>query len=141
MKKRNKYIIGTFIILVCAILIFVLAKQTQSTPLKVNEVNIDGKVIQLTANKTDYSNYKELYGFKVYDNKSSFEIEIQNPDILTYKNIKIGDSADTLDFCEEVVPGIFCYETNYMHKGYHLKIWYGIYPFDNTILTITYEYY
>lgn len=141
MNKSKKYIIGIPTVFICVTVIAIFIKLNQNTPLKVNEISIEGKVIQLTANKTDYSNYKELYGFEVYDNKSSFEIEIQNPDILTYKNIKIGDSADTLDFCEEVVSGIFCYETNYRHKGYHLKIWYGIYPFDNTILTITYEYY
>ena len=141
MKKSIKYIIGIPILLICVILIIVFVKQNQKTPLKANEINIDGKVIQLTANKSDYSKYENIEGFNVYDNKSNFEIEIKSLDILTYKDIKVGDSADKLKFCIESIPNIFIYETNIQHKGYHLKIWYGIDAFDDTILSITYVYY
>lgn len=80
-------------------MIIVFVKQNQSTPLKVNEINIDGKVIQLTADKSDYSEYDNIEDFDVYDNKTNFEIEILNPNILTYKNIKVGDSANKLVLC------------------------------------------
>ena len=141
MKKSKMYIIGIPIIIICIILIIVFIKQNQKTPLKVNEINIDGNVIQLTANKSDYSEYDNIEDFSVYDNKNSFEIEIQNPSIVTYKDIKVGDSADKLEFCIEPVSNIFYYETNIRHQGYHLKIWYGVDPFDDTVLSITYEYY
>ncbi len=140
MKKTIKYIIGITIILICVILIIIFVKQNQSTPLKVNEINIEGKVIQLTADKSDYSEYDDLEDFDVSDNKYNFEIEIQNPNILTYKDIKVGDSADKLDFCNKIGT-IFCYETNLRHKGYYLEIVYGVDPFDDTILSITYNYY
>lgn len=141
MKKSKMYIIGIPIIIICIILIIVFIKQNQNIPLKVNEVNIDGKVIQLTANKADYSKYENLEGFNVYENKSSFEIEIQNQDILTYENIKVGDSVDKLEFCDEPVGMVYYFETNHRHKGYHLQIVYGVDPFDDTIISITYEYY
>lgn len=143
MKKSKKYIIGIPIVLICVILIVVFIKQSQKTPLKANEINIDGKVIQLTANKSDYSEYDDIENFSVYDNKNNFKIEIQNPNILTYKDIKVGDSVNKLDFCIDPVETgmIFYYESNIRHQGYHLKIWYGVDPFDDTILTITYEYY
>ena len=86
MKKSKKYIIGIPIILIFVVLIIVLVKRIQDIPLKVNEINIDGKVIQLTADKSDYSEYDDIEGFSVYDNKYNFEVEIQNPDILTYKD-------------------------------------------------------
>ena len=140
MKKSIKYIIGIPILLICVILIIVFVKQNQKTPLKANEINIDGEVIQLTANKSDYSEYEDIENFSVYDNKYNFKIEIQNPNILTYKDIKVGDSADKLDFCNEIGT-IFCYETGIKHKGYHLEIIYGVDPFDDTILSITYDYY
>lgn len=145
MKKTIKYIIGITIILICVILIIVFVKQNQSTPLKVtplkvNEINIEGKVIQLTANKSDYSEYEDIENFSVYDNKYNFEIEIQNPNILTYKDIKVGDSADKLDFCNEIGT-IFCYETGIKYKHYYLVIYYGVNPFDDTIISITYNYY
>ena len=141
MKKSKMYIIGIPIIIICIILIIVFIKQNQNIPLKVNEVNIDGKVIQLTANKADYSKYENLEGFNVYENKSSFEIEIQNQDILTYENIKVGDSVDKLEICDEPVGMVYYFETNHRHKGYHLQIVYGVDPFDDTIISITYEYY
>lgn len=141
MKKSIKYIIGVPILLICVILIIVLVKQNQKTPLKANEINIDGEIIQLTANKSDYLEYEDIENFSVYDNKYNFEIEIQNQNILTYKNIKVGDSADKLDFCIEAVPHIFYYKTNISHQGYYLQIVYGVDPYDNTILSITYEYY
>ena len=139
MKKSMKYIIGILIILICIILIVVFMKQNQKTPLKANEINIDGEVIQLTANKSDYSEYDDIEDFNVYDNKYNFEIEIQNPNILTYKDIKVGDSADKLDFCNEIGT-IFCYETGIKYKSYYLEIIYGVDPFDDTILSITYDY-
>lgn len=141
MKKSKIYIIGIPIILICIILIILLVKQNQNNPLKVNEVNIDGKVVQLTANKADYLDYENLEGFEVYENKSSFEIEIQNQDILTYKDIKVGDNVNKLDFCDEPVGMVYYFETNHRHKGYHLQIVYGVDPFDDTIISITYEYY
>lgn len=139
MKKSIKYIIGITIILICFILIIVFVKQNQSTPLKANEINIDGEVIQLTANKSDYSEYEDIENFSVYDNKYDFEIEIQNPNILTYKDIKVGDSAGKLDFCNEIGT-IFCYETGIKYKHYYLVIYYGVNPFDDTIISITYNY-
>lgn len=141
MKKSKMYIIGISTIIICIILIAVFIKQNQNISLKVNEVNIDGKVIQLTADKADYSKYQSLEGFKVYENKSSFEIEIQNQGILTYKDIKIGDSADKLEFCDEQIGMVYYFKTNHRHKGYHLQIVYGVDPFDDTIISITYEYY
>lgn len=140
MKKSIKYIIGIAIILICVILIIVFVKQNQSTPLKVNEINIEGKVIQLTADKSDYSEYDDIEDFDVYDNKYNFKIEIQNPNILTYKDIKVGDSADKLDFCNDIGT-IFCYETGIKYKHYYLVIYYGVNPFDDTIISITYNYY
>lgn len=141
MKKSKMYIIGIPIIIICIILIIIFVKQNQKTPLKVNEINIDGNVIQLTANKSDYSEYENLEGFEVYENKSSFEIEIQNQDILTYKNIKVGDNSDKLEFCDEQMNMIYYFKTNHRHKGYHLEIVYGVEPFDDTIISITYNYY
>ena len=141
MKKSKKYIIGIPIILIFVVLIIVLVKRIQDIPLKVNEINIDGKVIQLTADKSDYSEYDDIEGFSVYDNKYNFEVEIQNPDILTYKDIKVGDSADKLDCYNEPIGTVFYYKTNIRHKGYHLDIVYGVDPFDDTIISITYEYY
>lgn len=140
MKKSIKYIIGIAIILIGVILIIVFVKQNQSTPLKVNEINIEGKVIQLTADKSDYSEYDDIEDFDVYDNKYNFKIEIQNPNILTYKDIKVGDSADKLDFCNDIGT-IFCYETGIKYKHYYLVIYYGVNPFDDTIISITYNYY
>lgn len=141
MKKSIKYIIGIPILLICVILIIVFVKQNQKTPLKANEINIDGKVIQLTANKSDYSEYDNIEDFSVYDNKNSFEVEIKNLSILTYRDIRVGDSADKLDFCDEPVGMVYYFETNHRHKGYHLQIVYGIDPFDDTIISITYKYY
>ena len=140
MKKSTKYIIITTI-LISIILIVILMKYKQNSQLKVNEININGTVVQLTASKSDYLEYNYLDDFTVYENSSSFEIEIQNQNIVTYKNIQIGDDASKLDFCNEPIPNIFYYETNYRHKGYHLEICYGVDPFDSSIISITYKYY
>ena len=72
MKKSKMYIIGIPIIIICIILIIIFVKQNQKTPLKVNEINIDGNVIQLTANKSDYSEYDNIEDFSVYDNINHF---------------------------------------------------------------------
>lgn len=141
MKKSKMYILGIPIIIIFIILIIIFVKQNKNIPLEVNEININGKVIQLTANKADYLEYNNVEGFDVYENKSSFEIEIQNQDIITYKDIKIGDNANKLDFCDELVGMVYYFETNHRHKGYHLQIIYGIDPFDDTIIYITYKYY
>ena len=140
MRKYIKYLIGIPILIICVFLTIVLIKQNKDTTLKVNEIKINGNEIILTADKSDYSEYGDIDEFWVYENKWEFQISIDNPDILTYKNIKVGDNAENLDFCEEKVPNIFLYETDYSSKGYPMEILYGVNPFDNTILSITYTF-
>lgn len=141
MQKTKKYVVLIIIIIVGIILITFVIKNNYKKPLEISEININNTVIQLTNNKDDYGEYKNIEGFKVFDNSTNFEIEIQNDSIITYKNIKIGDSIDKLDFCNEAVGNVYYFETNYRYKGYHMEIIYGGDPFDNTILSITYRLY
>lgn len=141
MRNVKKYIVSVIIIIIGIVLITFIFKWNYKKPLEINEINIDNVVIQLTNNENDYVEYRKLEGFEVFNNSTNFEIEIQNNSIITYKNIKVGDSIDKLDFCNEVVGRVYFFETNYRYKGYNMEIIYGSDPFDNTILSITYRFY
>ena len=123
------------------ILITLIIKLNYKKPLAINEIKIYNKIMQLTNNKDDYVEYKEIDGFDVFNNSTNFEIEIHDDNIITYKNVKVGDSIDKLDFCNNVVGNVYYFETNYRYKGYHMEIIYGRDPFENTILSITYRFY
>lgn len=140
MQKNKKIFISIIIIIIGIVSISFIVKGIDKKSLEINEIYIDNVVIQLTNNENDYVKYKNLEGFKVFNNSTNFEIEIQNDNIITYKNIKIGDSIDKLDFCNKV-GSVYYFETNYRYKGYHMEIIYGRDPFDNTILSITYRFY
>lgn len=141
MRNVKKYIVPIIIMVIGIVSITFIVKWNYKKPLEINEINIDNVVIQLTNNENDYVGYKKVDGFKVFNNSANFEIEIQNDSIITYKNIKVGDSIDKLDFCNEVVGDVYYCETDYRYKGYHMEIIYGSDPFDNTILSITYRFY
>lgn len=141
MQNVKKYIVSIIIIIIGIALTAFIVKRNNNKSLKINEININNVVIQLTNNENDYTEYKNIEGFKVFNNSANFQIEIQNDSIITYNNIKVGDSIDKLDFCNNKVGIVYYYETNYRYKGYHMEIIYGIDPFDNTILSITYSFY
>lgn len=141
MQNFKKYIISIIIIIVFIVSTILYVKSNHQKLLEINEIKIDNVVIQLTNNKDDYDEYKRIEGFEVFNNSTNFEIEIQNDSVITYKNIKVGDSIDKIDFCNNKVGSVYYYETNYRYKGYHMEIIYGSDPFDNTILSITYRFY
>lgn len=141
MRNVKKYIVSIIIIIIGIASIAFIVKWNNKKSLKINEININNVVIQLTNNENDYTEYKNIERFEVFNNSANFEIEIQNDSIITYKNIKVGDNIDKLDFCNNKVGTVYYYETNYRYKGYHMEIIYGIDPFDNTILSITYRFY
>ena len=141
MRNVKKYIVSVIIIIIGIVSITFIVKWNNKKSLEINEININNVVIQLTNNENDYMEYKKIEGFKVFNNSANFEIEIQNDSIITYKNIKVGDSIDKLDFCNNKVGTVYYFETSYRYKGYHMEIIYGIDPVDNTILSITYSFY
>lgn len=139
MKQLNKIIFSIIIGAACIIIAIFLIKSYFNKPLEINEIYINNTVFQLTNKKNDYLQFSEIEDFKVFENSRDFEIEIKNPDIITYKNLRVGDSIDKLDFCKQV-GSVYYFETDYRYNGYHMEIIYGSY-FDDTILSITYRFF
>lgn len=140
MEKLKKHIVLIIIGGICIVLVILLIKNNYNKPVKINEININNSVLLLTNNKDDYLEYKEIEGFDVYNNNRDFEIQIQNPSIITYRNIKVGDSINKLDFCKRIGT-VYYFETDYRYNGYYMEIIYGKNPFDDTILSITYRFF
>lgn len=87
----------------------------------------------------DFDKYKNNHDMSFYDNSNSVDIEIRDFNVLTYENIRIGDSINKLDFCNKSVGMVYYFESKYRSQGYHLEIQYGT---DNEkIITITYHFY
>lgn len=139
MKQPKKIIFPIIIGATCIIIAIFLIKSYLNKPLEINEIYINNTVFQLTNRKSDYLQFSEIEDFKVFENSRDFEIEITNPDIITYKNLRVGDSIDKLDFCKQV-GGVYYFDTDYRYNGYHMEIIYGNY-FDDTILSITYRFF
>lgn len=139
MKQSKKIVFSIIIGVTCIIIAIFLIKSYLYKPLEISEIYTNNTVFQLTNRKSDYLQFSKIEEFKVFDNSRDFEIEIKNPDIITYKNLRVGDSIDKLDFCKQV-GGVYYFETDYRYNGYHMEIIYGG-GFDDTILSITYRFF
>lgn len=139
MKKSKIVITILFIIcIVTGIFCFNNAKKYK-IKLEENQIQIDNDIITVTSKKDEFNQYKGNYDMSFYENKNNVEIEIRDENILTYKNIKIGDDINKLDFCDKDIGMVYYFESKYCSGKYNLEIQYGT---DNEkIITITYHFY
>ena len=141
MKKSKIHILWISVLIICVMLAAFMVKYSYDKTLKVNEIKIGEEIVQLTNNEIDYLEYESMDGVEIYANKYDFKIEIQDPHIFTYKNIRVGDSVDKLDFCNTAAAGMLHYfETDYRCNGSRMTIWYSVNPFDDVIIAIRYKF-
>ena len=135
--KKSKIVIVILIIISIVVVAFCF-NSNKSIELKENQIKI-GNIITTVTSKEDFNKYENDHDISFYNNNNSIDIEIRDANILTYKNIKVGDSINKLDFCNKSVGMIYYFESQYRSHGYHLEIQYGT---DNKeIITITYHFY
>jgi len=136
--KKSKIVIVILIIIGIVVVAFCF-NSNKSIELKENQIKIDNIITTVTSKEEDFNKYENNHDISFYNNSNSIDIEIRDANILTYKNIKVGDSINKLDFCNKSVGMIYYFESQYRSQGYHLEIQYGT---DNKeIITITYHFY
>ena len=132
-------IIIPIITVVIIVLVILIKKNSNDVQLEENQIQIDGRIITVTSKKDEFNQYKSNYDMSFYENNNNIEIEIRDENILTYKNIKVGDNISKLDFCDKEIGMVYYFESKYCSGKYNLEIQYGT---DNKeIITITYNFY
>lgn len=135
--KKSKIVIILFIIGIVFVVFYF--NNNKNIELKENQIQIDSRIITVTSKKDEFNQYKSNYDMSFYENNDSVEIEIRDENILTYKNIKVGDNISKLDFCDKEIGMVYYFESKYCSGKYNLEIQYGT---DNKeIITITYHFY
>lgn len=129
----------TILLIICIVVVVFHFNNNKSIELKENQIKIDNIITTVTSKEEDFNKYENNHDISFYNNSNSIDVEIRDSDILTYKNIKVGDSVNKLDFCNKSVGMVYYFESQYRSQGYHLEIQYGT---DNEkIITITYHFY
>ena len=137
--KKSKIVIIIILFIIGIVFVVFYFNNNKSIELKENQIEIDNIITTVTSKEEDFNKYENNHDMSFYNNSNSIDIEIRDSDILTYKNIKVGDSVNKLDFCNKSVGMIYYFESQYRNQGYHLEIQYGT---DNKeIITITYHFY
>lgn len=137
MKKSKIAIL--ILLIICIVVGIFCFNNNKSVELKENQIKIDNIITTVTSKEEDFDKYKNNHDMSFYDNSNSVDIEIRDFNVLTYENIRIGDSINKLDFCNKSVGMVYYFESKYRSQGYHLEIQYGT---DNEkIITITYHFY
>lgn len=136
--KKSKIVI-TILLIICITVMAFYFSNNKSIELKENQIKIDNIITTVTSKEEDFDKYENSHDMSFYNNSNSINIEIRDSDILTYKNIKVGDNISKLDFCDKSIGMVYYFESQYRSQGYHLEIQYGT---DNKeIITITYHFY
>ncbi len=136
--KKSKIVITILLIISIVVVVFYF-NNNKSVELKENQIKIDNIITTVTSKEEDFNKYENNHDINFYNNSNSIDIEIIDSDILTYKNIKVGDNVNKLDFCNKSVGMIYYFESKYCSGKYNLEIQYGT---DNEeIITITYHFY